>query len=820
MYLQFFLALLLAALSNLSLPEAEKVILCVPSSRERFCDGFTECSRNNTVLLQDLSFRREDFVDIYLCSTEYNTTDVSNITLANLQSINITGNGSMINCQSNQFGFHFQNVSRVAIKNITLHQCGLDTEVDTEEDATGLGNFTAGIYITDSSNISLSNVCIQSTPGIGLVLLRNHGYINIANSHFIENHDSNFTQPGGGALITTSSSQSSNYHINSCVFSSNGALRESTLNSDENFDSKKIDFSRGGGVNAYFQDHTAGISMNIVDCTFENNSAAYGGAVYFFIKDSAQNVNVALSESQFHNNTAFERGGGLAAGYIHGSQTIQVFLCNFTSNTAEYGGGTYVYANPMEGHETIHSSGITFNLTSWTENTAMYGSAVYASPYTARRFYEYGHFPALLFQNCWFSSNRRCNRRYGLFVFHSRGTIYSHTVNIWLKEVVSFTENENSALHLFSSILEIRSNSTIRFKSNTAYQGGAIHMEGFSSIYLNDNSSIFFDSNFAFDKGAAIYHETPVDLTLFSVKNCFVNYVGDYRTLVEDRMIDLYFHNSSSTRSKQFIYLFSAKPCYRTIHQYSITDALNSTANFYFSTNETAISTAPSNFTVMEDLPQRLTLIPGIEKKINVAVVDDTNSSIMPPVYEVKVKRIGKSTINVLPLYATVNDNKINLYGNMGSKGTVTLNLNRQPNMYLAFNVTLQDCPPGYVEKTEGKQRTCYCSAYTEHQYVGIKKCNDTSNQANLSYGYWAGYVNSTATSNFRVANCPRGYCSHETAEVSLPYSPDELNDVVCSKNRHGIVCALCKNGTSVIYHTQLTLLCRDETSCNLGILL
>ena len=173
-------------------------------------------------------------------------------------------------------------------------------------------------------------------------------------------------------------------------------------------DLEEIDFSRGGGVNAYFQNHTAGISMNIVDCTFENNSAAYGGAVYLFIKDSAQNVNVALSQSQFHNNTAFERGGGLAAGYIHGSQTntlIQVFLCNFTSRTtAEYGGGSYVYANPMQGYNTQHSSGITFTNTSWTGNTAMYGSAVYASPYTARRFYEYGHFPAVLFQNCWFSS--------------------------------------------------------------------------------------------------------------------------------------------------------------------------------------------------------------------------------------------------------------------------------------------------------------------------------------------------------------------------------------------------------------------------------
>ena len=824
MNLHFILALLLAAVSNyLALVSAEKVILCVPNLRERSCDGLAECSRNDTVKMRDLSFRREDSLDIYLCSTEYNTIDVSNITLANLQSINITGNGSTINCQNNQFGFYFQNVSRVAIRDITLHQCGFDIE----EDLTGFGNFTAGIYIADSSNISLSNVRIQSTPGFGLILLRNDGYITITDSHFSENHDSNFKEPGGGALIVTSSSQSSNYNINNCVFVSNGALRKSTMNHDAVNDLEEIDFSRGGGVNAYFQNHTAGISMNIVDSTFENNSAAYGGAVYLFIKDSAQNVNVALSQSQFRNNTAFERGGGLAAGYLHGSKTntlIQVFLCNFTNNTAaEYGGGTYVYANPMQGYNTQHSSGITFTNTNWTGNTAMYGSAVYASPYTARRFYEYGHFPAVLFQNCWLNANKHHSKIDGLLVLQGRGTIYSHTINIWLKGEVSFVKNKNSGLHLFSSILEVESNSTILFKNNTAYQGGAIHMEGFSSIYLNDNSNISFDSNIAFDKGTAIYHETPVDPTLFSVKNCFVNYIGDYEKPVEERNINLEFFSNLYSLNKQFIYLFSAKPCYR-IHQYDIMKALSNTANFHFNTNETAISTAPSNFTVEENLPK--TLIPGIEKKIAISVIDDTNSSTIPPVYEVEVRPIDNSTINVVPLYATVNDNKINLYGNVSSRGSVKLNLNTNKNMYLMFNVTLQDCPPGYVEKTEAKQRKCYCSAYTEHmQYVGIKRCDDTSNQAKLTHRYWAGYIyNNTLANNFRVANCPEGYCGRNTQqnplEVSLPHSVHELNDAVCSENRHGIICALCKNGTSVFYRAQPAFLCREETYCNFGIFL
>ena len=281
MNLQFILSLLLAAASNLALLSAEEVTLSVPNSRESSCDGLAGCSRNDTVKLKDLSSRREDYLNIYLCSAEYNTTDVANITLANLQSINITGNGSTINCKSNQFGFYIHNVRRIAIRDITLHHCRLDIN----ENVTRSGkvvNFTTGIYVADSSDISLSKVRIQNTPGFGLVLLRNYGYITITDSHFAENHDYNFTEPGGGALITTSSSKRSSYHISKCIVMSNGALRKSTLNYDADYDWEEIDFSRGGGVNAYFQTHTTGISMNIVDSIFVNNSAAYGGAVYHF----------------------------------------------------------------------------------------------------------------------------------------------------------------------------------------------------------------------------------------------------------------------------------------------------------------------------------------------------------------------------------------------------------------------------------------------------------------------------------------------------------------------------------------------------------
>ena len=407
--------------------------------------------------------------------------------------------------------------------------------------------------------------------------------------------------------------------------------------------------------------------------------------------------------------------------------------------------------------------------------------------------------------------------------------MYSNTLNIQLKDEVGFIQNNYSALHLFSSILTIASNSKVVFKENTGYQGGGIHMEGFSSIYLNDNISLIFDSNRAAVKGGAIYHLTPVDPRRFNVRNCFVNYEG-HITDVSQRNIRLNFTNNfigdPSQKIQQCIYTFSAIPCYGINHS-DILTALNSKANFIFTngvSNET-IGTAVSNFSIVGELPD--VLIPGIEMLLNISVVNDNGIAVEPPIYNVRVETV-KGNISIDPAYFIVSNNKIKVYGSAGSKGKIKLGLIDQPKLGLRFNFTLSNCQPGYVILESGLQM-CHCSANTkESQYLGIRRCNHTSNEASLTYGYWAGYIKkelvNCSTSYFRTSNCPKGYCRNKIEyydgdEISLPHSTNELSDIICNNNRHGVICALCKNGTSVHSHTQSTFLCKEETHCNLGIL-
>ena len=145
--------------------------------------------------------------------------------------------------------------------------------------------------------------------------------------------------------------------------------------------------------------------------------------------------------------------------------------------------------------------------------------------------------------------------------------------------------------------------------------------------------------------------------------------------------------------------------------------------------------------------------------------------------------------------------------------------------LVLAPNVAnMKDCQPGYVVLKHRGKMLCHCSADTEKsQYLGIHRCNHTSNEASLTRGYWAGYAHNESefgSESFRTSDCPNGYCNYEPGgEISLPQSPNELNDLICNENRHGVICARCKNGTSVYSRTQSTFLCKEETHCNLGIL-
>ena len=442
--------------------------------------------------------------------------------------------------------------------------------------------------------------------------------------------------------------------------------------------------------------------------------------------------------------------------------------------------------------------------------------------------------PVSLFRDCSFVQNTFYRSRQEIFAnynisYYSTGIIHVNTFTIMFQGMTNFTQNRDTAVYLFSSTLEIFNHSTIIFFRNYGYQGGAINMHGLATIYLNDNVFLNFTNNSALDKGGAIYHSSPGNPSHFSDKNCFIQYVGQERD-VNRRNITLVFDSNTKVNvtetvlsdtkfdyTRQSLFLFSVEPCcniYRK-EKYEIMNVLNMIGSFQFKQTDDKISTFASQFEV-GNLPT--TFIPGIEKELNILLLDDLNATITPPVYKVVMFWPHDGSIAVDPGYTITTNNKIKLIGSQGAEGKVELVLLTKPSMGLTFNIFLEKCPPGYV--FEQDNAVCVCSANTNGRlYLGIKRCNATTHQASLVHGYWAGYVDENGTHSFRTSSCPLGYCGNrrnDRSEIPLPYMEDSLNDEICSNNRMGVICSECKNSTSVLYQT---FECKAPYHCNLGLL-
>ena len=763
-------------------------------------------------------------------------------TFRDMVSVSIFGveEGSTLHCQNGTTGLQFTNVTTVEIENVILDHCNIIVEDHFQV------NFSSSIHISGCINVFITDVTIQNPVGVGLVLIENK-YISITNSTFRNNRPGN-TSAGGGVFIESNTIENGSFDIENCTFESNSA--ETDPQFENQFARTKsndvIDFVRGGGMNVYFRGETHHVNLTIFNCTFNNNCARYGGALQLSFTNSSHDINVHVTQSDFQYNRVQNRGGAVGAGYIHESSKMNQNLikfsnCNFSNNTAEQGGGVYLYAAPTNYN---NNNTFEFHKCLWNNNKAHYGAAVKINPYTSRKFITDGILPKSVFQDCTFINNHVTHmNRYLKMTYqirhHGKGVLLTNKISIILRGKTEFKENIGTAIYIVSSAMDVLQGSNIIFQSNHGHEGGAIGLQGSSAIHVNDDISIRFLNNSASGKGGAIFQETLDDPGSSTVRKCFIKYVGDYMKNISERNITLFFRdntlNTYNSRQlnlthlhRQSIYLYSVDPCkmiYPEAENYL--EALNLIANFTFEDyqNDTDIATIGSKFKVY-DIPNKF--IPGKKTRINVTLLDDTNSTVVSRVFKVSILTIFNGFVFIDPAHKYLTKNKLKVQGKPRSQAKLRISLNNLQDIELSFNITMQECPPGYIYDKERSE--CLCSSLTATKYLGIQSCNLTTFRAILIAGYWAGY-NVTNDSeitddSFRTSNCPVGFCTswkdRNNSEILLSRNASirEVSREVCNENRLGRVCSRCKNGTSVFYHTQYTFDCKKEKYCSWGIVL
>ena len=219
----------------------------------------------------------------YLLPAKTNATVIKGASNVNISG---TDESTTIECLSGA-GLVFVNSSNVSLIQLTLSGCGKLLSGDTA---------AAGLLFHTCQNVTIDNVTITDSKGLGTMLQDTSGIIHIRHSVYTGGRNTSLSVSGGlWIAIDSPLTINTTYSISDCRFENNN-------------NSAELSPSRGAGLMVSLL-HTNVSSFSVVSCTFTNNSAHYGGGLYMQLDTST--THVSINDSMFEANQALTGGAAI-----------------------------------------------------------------------------------------------------------------------------------------------------------------------------------------------------------------------------------------------------------------------------------------------------------------------------------------------------------------------------------------------------------------------------------------------------------------------------------------------------------------------------
>ena len=778
-------------------------------------------------------------------SVHLNSTDVvlqgdhyidRTLTVSNVDKLTIRSSGetpSTINCRSPNTsqdegaGLKFVDVSNLHLDKITVEGCGTLQFSTTLRDGVN-AKYRSAVYILNSTNISIDVCCFSGSKGRGMSLHDTGGDINIINSSFTENavpeQERKDLFGGGGLYIEytycTPGTPNCNYThnmrntnnnlvIEGCIFKDNTATNNEVTDQIHTVQFRHLEGSdgnnagQGGGIGITLKGTSSWNSILILNCQFDNNSAVYGGGIEITFQDFAVGNTVTVSGCRFTNNQAPTRGGGaLQLGYVvtHNVSlnTIAVHDTEFVNNSAGWGGGVAFFSSRSK-KDTRNK--LAFNNCTWRGNSGSIGAAVNFQPASQDHIFD-GTVPIPLLHRCRFIENKvvptakflsSANDRYSQYILES-GVLDIVLFEVDLSGHVEFIGNSGSAIFASSAEINVVPNTTAIFSNNTAINGGAMALLGFSTLVVSPGSQIEFNSNYASELGGAIYATSPHQIEFIYSHKCFISISSPSFIHPDEWNASLTFSHNKA-KYGYAIFSDSLLPCVKHVGDITtnISEALQWNSLKYIpELEEYTIATSPS--TIDFTLPAELA--PGQRVNIDPLSLDDLNQTI-PTVYQMFLESDSEE-LTITNRYTS--DGYIQINGKPNTNFNLSLQTIDTRHVSSTRFGRLGNCPFGYILENH----KCVCSSGTsDKKLVGITGCNTSSFEVFLQTGYWAGCSNDET---FMTGHCPIGYCDYQSVsagQIAISKSCGTLDAELCTSHRRGLLCGECEEGYTVFYHSE-----------------
>ena len=558
---------------------------------------------------------------------------------------------------------------------------------------------------------------------------------------------------GGGLYVAiVANSTNNNVTISNCMF----------------YNNESPHLGGGGAIIGY--QHYQGLrpqgnSIIFETCSFENNSALYGGGVSFYASPSSDWLNIVRFRNCSWTRNKAILGSAVDISpqvwelYVYDVKTLILFSnCNFTHN--------YIITEPLK--------------------------STYSS------------------------------------YFSGSGAFLAIGYHIIFENKIHFEGNNGSAMYLLLTDVEFSSHSSVTFTNNRGFTGGAINVQGFSLLILHDNTNITFRNNSASLLGGAIFQQSFDKRDYLASQSCFIEYNGTNATERRNINVSFEYNsvgdgcnNDSIAYARgQSIFAETIVPCLNSKEcSMESSKTFDCIGNFTFTGDcNDSISTTGGKVTMDKSII--VFVIPGKIEELPIITWNDVSREVLNT-YKVTVQGVGNSTIQVDNAYSSISNKLIKFYGSPRDRAYVTLESIHRRKIAYKFQIQIQECPPGFVHDGE----KCVCSVNTVNKIEGIPSCNEEKFEAMLLAGYWMGYDNSASrkygsATDLVYSFCPFSYClsNQQKSNATLPQNTSvaALDKIICGKSRTGKLCHECRSGFFNNYHDS-KYYCKNETNCNLG---
>ena len=696
-----------------------------------------------------------------------NLSITSNITIEINSSLNLSG--SII----------FTGINGLTIKGRGAQITNIKCNKSLSKDSNG-----SGMVFNNCTNVTINDFAIKdcgllylkqiSYTGLQAVLFFHCYNIMVVRVTFSNNNGTGLVlcEPRGYALIFGSTFSKNMYYTNDSL-SQLDILRQKQRKTVESAG------NAGGGLNIVFN----GISkcdILVSSCTFIHNTAAvHGGA-----------INIRINRETKY----------IASNGYH----INLYNCRIIENTAIYGGGAALQIPHYFVLDYAAEDTIKFQSCFFIGNKAKVSAALDINGESQKLYQSFDTGVGLYF--CHFVSNVA-----GYLFQQSQpytkllnAVVFAVNIQISFYGVIYFSNNKGTVLYLINSNAQFY-NSRTSFINNTGDNGGAILLADNSAINVVDPYlRLHFINNTAKIGGAISVLSSSPNLhyqgTCFFINNALDGYKLQFT----------FINNNATSGLGNDIFISTLEPCLQ-LYNKNLTAIFE---YFTFSSNNT-ISTGPVTLHLHE---AQLAPYPGLPYTMSITQLDQFNNNITNlPLFPISAQMLKDLSVKIDISYSIANNYIIVFKGAVGDKGTLLIQTTEY-NASLIINVTLNQCPPGYIFQSD----TCHCSHSTSLYYYGILHCVEDRN-AVIATGLWAGYLDNEAT--FATADCVTSICDYHNSisnnygEHILPLNYSLLTDHVCATGRTGVLCGTCIADYTTYLHSP-NYKCGESTHCQYGSLL